>query len=79
MKIERYGSRNWAVYDNSGELVCVTVYKKGAKEVVRRLEHKEGSGPSESSSPTPASLQKLLKEIRLSSKQIQKLAKQYEM
>lgn len=37
MKIEKYGSRNWAVYDNSGCLICVTVYKKGAKEVVRRL------------------------------------------
>lgn len=37
MKIEKYGSRNWAVYDNSGCLVCVTVYKKGAKEVIRRL------------------------------------------
>lgn len=37
MKIEKYGSRNWAVYDNSGCLICVTVYKKGAEEVVRRL------------------------------------------
>jgi hypothetical protein len=32
-------SRYWAVYDDDGELVCVTVYKKGAKEVVRRLTH----------------------------------------
>lgn len=37
MKIEKYNGRNWAVYDNSGCLICVTVYKKGAKEVVRRL------------------------------------------
>jgi uncharacterized protein YaaR (DUF327 family) len=37
MRIEKYGDRNWAVYDNSNCLVCVTVYKKGAKEVVRRL------------------------------------------
>jgi hypothetical protein len=31
------GSRFWAVFDEDGELVCVTVYKKGAKEVIRRL------------------------------------------
>ena len=37
MIIEKYGSRNWAVYDNSGCLICVTVSKKGANEVVRRL------------------------------------------
>ena len=33
----RYGRRNWAVYDGD-ELVAVTVYKKGAKSVVDRLE-----------------------------------------
>ncbi len=51
LSIVRYG-RFWAVYDNrrgcsekqtikqqtAGQLVCVTVYKKGAQEVVRRLE-----------------------------------------
>lgn len=29
--------RFWAVHDQHGQLVCVTVYKKGAREVVRRL------------------------------------------
>ena len=37
MKITRYGSRFWAVYDKDDILVCVCVYLKGAKEVVRRL------------------------------------------
>jgi hypothetical protein len=38
VKIDRWSqSRYWAVYDDDGQLVCVTVYKKGAKEVVRRL------------------------------------------
>jgi len=37
LKIQKYGSRNWSVYDNSGNLICVTVYKKGAVEVVKRL------------------------------------------
>lgn len=53
LSIVRYG-RFWAVYDNhsgcgcseqqnvekqiAGQLVCVTVYRKGAREVVRRLE-----------------------------------------
>jgi hypothetical protein len=36
MKIEKYG-RFWAVYDANGILICLTVYKKGAKEVIRRL------------------------------------------
>ncbi len=53
LTVVRYG-RFWAVYDNrsgcvcceqqsakqqtAGQLVCVTVYRKGAREVVRRLE-----------------------------------------
>lgn len=34
--IHRRG-RFWAVLDTSGALVCITVYKCGAEEVVRRL------------------------------------------
>jgi hypothetical protein len=30
-------SRFWEVIDPAGELVCLTVYKRGAVEVVRRL------------------------------------------
>lgn len=37
MNIQKYGRRFFGVYDERGELVCVTVYKKGAQEVVRRL------------------------------------------
>jgi hypothetical protein len=29
--------RYWQVVDVAGELVCLTVYKRGAREVVRRL------------------------------------------
>jgi hypothetical protein len=29
--------RDWMVIDPAGELVCITVYKRGAMEVVRRL------------------------------------------
>ncbi len=29
--------RDWMVIDPQGELVCITVYKRGAKKVVRRL------------------------------------------
>jgi hypothetical protein len=37
-QVAKYGkSRFWAVVDPTGELVCVTVYKRGAEEVVRRL------------------------------------------
>jgi hypothetical protein len=35
MRIDRWRSRYWAVDDD--DLVCVTVYKKGAREVVRRI------------------------------------------
>jgi hypothetical protein len=30
-------SRWWEVRDAAGELVCLTVYRRGAREVVRRL------------------------------------------
>jgi hypothetical protein len=36
MTIKRYG-RHWAVYDEQGALIAVTVYKNGALEVLRRL------------------------------------------
>jgi hypothetical protein len=39
MVITKYG-RYWAVYDQGGMLVCLCVYKKGAEEVVRRLQDK---------------------------------------
>jgi hypothetical protein len=41
MTIKRYGGRYWAVYDASGTLVCICLYKKGAQEVVRRLTSQE--------------------------------------
>jgi hypothetical protein len=41
MCITPYG-RYWAVYDDTGVLVCVCVYKKGAQEVVRRLQGTQG-------------------------------------
>jgi hypothetical protein len=34
---KRHGYRDWIVIDPQGELVCLTVYKRGAAEVVRRL------------------------------------------
>ncbi len=39
MTISKYG-KFWAVYDKEEKLVCVAVYKKGALEVIRRLEEK---------------------------------------
>jgi hypothetical protein len=38
MIIRKYKqTRNWAIYDRNGELIAVTLYKKGALEIVRRL------------------------------------------
>ena len=35
--IQKWGRRYWALFERD-ELVCLTVYKKGALEVKRRLE-----------------------------------------
>ncbi len=35
--LQKYGTPFWAVIDAAEELVCITVYKRGAPEVVRRL------------------------------------------
>ncbi len=37
MRLQKYG-RFWAVYDSANILVCVCVYKRGAQEVLRRLQ-----------------------------------------
>jgi hypothetical protein len=37
MSIRKYG-RYWALYDDAGELVCICLYKKGAAEVLRRIQ-----------------------------------------
>ena len=52
MEVVRYKGRFWAVYDGSGTLVVVTVYKRGANEVKRRLYQasEENSVSSETSS-----------------------------
>lgn len=38
-RIERWkSSRGFGLYDEKGQLICVTLYRRGALEVVRRLE-----------------------------------------
>ncbi|OGP99478.1 MAG: hypothetical protein A2026_10975 [Deltaproteobacteria bacterium RBG_19FT_COMBO_46_12] len=44
--IQPYGDRYFALYDGE-DLVCVTVYKKGAMEVKRRLETASNLAPIE--------------------------------
>ena len=46
-QITRRG-RFWAVHDGTGQLVCVAVYKKGAREVVRRLSPAPEAEPTKS-------------------------------
>ena len=50
--------RFWAVRDSAGSLVCLTVYKKGANEVIRRLGTAEGTtaGSTEQGDILPASV-----------------------
>ena len=45
MRMERYGNtRYWAVRDRDGSLICLCVYKRGALEVLRRLQAREKEG-----------------------------------
>jgi hypothetical protein len=37
LEIRKYGSRNWALYEGD-TLLCVTVYKKGAKAIKDLIE-----------------------------------------
>lgn len=38
-RLSRYGhSRHWAVHDPAGSLVCLAVYRRGAEELIRRLQ-----------------------------------------
>lgn len=48
-EIERYG-RYWAVYEDGG-LLCVTVYRKGARAVIARII--EGAGKENSIAEVP--------------------------
>lgn len=54
MTITKYGRRFFVVYDDSGELVCVTVYRKGAREVVRLLTDSRTAGAKANSCSIPA-------------------------
>jgi hypothetical protein len=47
LRIERYRrTRFWGLYE-AGELLCVTVYKKGAQAVKERLERPAVSTPTD--------------------------------
>ena len=43
MSIRKYG-RYWAVLDAEGTLIWLCVYRKGAQEVLRRLQAREKEG-----------------------------------
>lgn len=75
MKIEKYGFRHWAVYDDSEVLICVTVYKKGALEVVRRLSASGNETASRSYTDT-GDILKVLQEIKTASSKIHKITKE---
>jgi hypothetical protein len=47
--VKQRHSRYWEVRDPQDELVCITVYKKGAAEVVRRLAVRDEPGAARGS------------------------------
>ncbi len=75
MDIKKYGSRNWAVYDDLGNLICVAVYKKGALEVLNRLSGEE-TGTRSVPSIDLKEITKLQKEIRQLSKKFNSIFNQ---
>lgn len=52
-RLARWKGRSWAVFSPEGDLVCVTLYKKGAEEVVRRLGPPIPSPGEEAEPPSP--------------------------
>jgi len=56
MKLEKHG-RHWAVYADDGKLICVAVYKKGAQEVVRRLDNQRAGQHSRKKGNQPQEVQ----------------------
>lgn len=75
MDIKKYGGRNWAVYDDFGNLICVAVYKKGALEVLNRLSGEE-TGNRSVPSIDLKEITKLQKEIRQLSKKFNNIFNQ---
>jgi hypothetical protein len=54
LRIERYGnSRYWALYDGP-DLVVVTLYKRGAQEVLQRLQAQAPAAAAEAAARPPA-------------------------
>jgi hypothetical protein len=53
LRFERYSRRFWAVYEGD-ELLCVTVYKKGALAVIQRIRADAPEGrPEQRQRPEP--------------------------
>ena len=71
MRVEKYNERNWAVYDTLGELICVTVYKKGALEVARRIEN--SPAVEKPIGTRVGDMRKLVKELKTVTKQLNSL------
>jgi hypothetical protein len=58
MRVERYqNTRFWAVVDMTGTLVCLCVYRKGAVEVVKRLQALEKVQQVQDTSPVREDIQ----------------------
>jgi len=45
MTYRKYKKRYWALYDRYEVLICICLYKKGAREVIRRLEAASAAQP----------------------------------
>ena len=53
LRYQRYKRRFWAVYEGD-DLLCVTVYQKGARAVIKRIRHGAPEGrPEQRERPEP--------------------------
>ncbi len=67
----RHRTRHWKVVDGNGDIVCVTLYRKGAEEVIRRLRRRKAppfrsatgvSASKSASAPTERSIEPLYRQ-----------------
>lgn len=80
MKVQKYQeTRYWAVYDENDELVCVTVYRKGAMEVARRLTYTNLELPLPSDNSQNCKMLKIRKHLESAAKLLKALPAQIEL
>jgi hypothetical protein len=75
MKFEKYINGGWAIYDDDNLLICIAMYKRGALEVIRRLECKPTEQATVQLGIIEEEIKMLSQELRQANKRLQRLKK----